>query len=187
MGWWAVGASAVITVLVWALWVLPVNRSIAAAEPAEIGGPLTTQLAEGATAGIWATGRSALLGTASCSVTGPDGREVPVQSTRDLGWEDTLWWVTARPGFVEIRWFSAAESGEHTVSCVDALGTVEGRYLVADSASGADSVGLGRFGGARYPVSSMLALGAVAGPLLAVLLVPVLGIQTLRVRRAERA
>lgn len=186
IGWIAAGIFAIITILIWALWVLPVNRSVAAASPVEIGETVSVDLDEGEQAGIWGTGRSVLLGSASCTVTAPNGDDVPLAVTRDLGWDDTLWWMTARPGYAEFRWFTAPASGVYEVACLDALETYDGTFLVADSASGSGTVGLGRSGGNRYEVSSMLAIGAVVCPLTAVLLVPVLGLQTIRVRRSER-
>lgn len=186
-GWVAAAVCALLALLIWTLWVMPVNRSIAAASPLVIGQTVAVKLSQDERAGIWGSGRSVLLGTADCSVTAPNGAAVPLESTMDLGWEDTLWWFTARQGFAEFRWFTAPESGSYGIECADALDTYEGEFLVAGSAAGSGTVGLGRGGGVSYRVSSVLAFGAVVCPLVSALLVPIMGVQTLRRRRAPRA
>lgn len=184
-GWAIAGLGAVAAVLVWTLWVIPVNRSIADAAPAGFGVPVTVHLEAGDTVGIWAKGASPALGTAECSATGPAGR-VPAKAQHGaLDWDDTLWWATARPGFSQIRAFSATAPGAYTVNCSDSLGSYGGEYLLADSADKGFLIGLERTGGADYHASSMLAFAAVGAPLLVLLLVPVMAIQTLRVRRTE--
>ncbi|WP_104089832.1 hypothetical protein [Arthrobacter sp. GMC3] len=182
-GWFVAGASVVVAVLVWVLWVMPINRSIESASPSPLGAPIVHEARSGETIGIWATGASALLGTAECTVAGPHGEPTSVYSVRDLGWADTLWWYTARPGVEQIRWFTATSSGTYTVNCADSLDTYDGEYLLADSAGGGGSLGLGRGGGVTFSIAAALAVAAVGSPLLAVMLIPIMVIQTVRVRR----
>ncbi|WP_026555637.1 hypothetical protein [Arthrobacter sp. 35W] len=186
-GWSVAGLSIVLSVLVWTLWVIPVNRSIEAAAPVTVGEPVVQELDAGETIGIWASGISASLGTVECAAIGPDGQVPTISQRRDLDWDDTLWWVTARPGFKQVRWFTATLSGSHTITCVDSLGTYGGEYLLADSANGEAVIGVGSSGGVKYPASSMLAFAAVGAPLLAVLLVPIMAVQTIRSRRSRVA
>lgn len=78
-----------------------------------------------------------------------------------LDWDDTLWWATARPGFSQIRAFSATVPGVYTVNCSDSLGCYRGEYLLADSADKGLLIGLGRTGSANYQATSVLAFAAV--------------------------
>lgn len=185
-GWAVAGASALATVLIWVSWVLPISRSIESATPAPIGSSVVYDVEKGKTVGIWTSGQSSWLGTVSCAVEGPDGGKPRVLTVRGLSWEDTLWWITPRSGFEQTRWFTAISSGNHTVTCRDSLDTYEGEYLLAKSAAGSGQLGLGRSGGASYAKSEILAMSAVFAPLLAILLIPIMTIQTLRVCRSRR-
>lgn len=185
-GWAIAGASVLAAVLIWALWVLPISRSIESATPAAIGSSVVYEVEKGKTAGIWTSGRSSWLGTVSCTVEGPDGGSPGVLNVRGLSWEDTLWWMTRRSGFEQTRWFTATSSGNHTITCRDSLDTYEGEYLLAKSAAGSGDLGLGRSGGVRYAKSEILAMSAVFTPLLAIMLIPIMTIQTLRVRWSRR-
>lgn len=182
----AAGACAVMAVLIWTLWVLPVASSVKAAEPVPIGAATTVRLEPGERAGIWGLGRSAILGTAVCAVTAPDGREITPRSGPSLDWADTLWWMTPRWGFEQFSQFTASEAGDHTVQCIDALDVYEGEFLVAGDAFGGGSIGLGRGGGAGFATGSLLAFGAVTSPLIAVLIVIVIPLRRLRDRARER-
>lgn len=186
-GWFVAGGSVVVAALVWLLWVLPINHSIESATPTEIGAPIAHEAKDGAAIGIWSTGASALLGSMQCTVTGPLGDQATVRTVPVLGWDDTLWWVTARSGFKQTHWFTASGTGTHTVDCIDSLGSYGGEYLLADSTNAGGLLGMGRSGGVTFPLSSALAVAAVGAPLLAVLLTPIMAIQTVRLRRRRNS
>lgn len=186
MAFFAAAICAVTGVLIWALWVLPIVRSIESAEDVPIGQTMAVDLDSGARVGIWTSGISATLGTMDCSVIGPDGAERPQQGPSAVSWDDVLWWMTPRTGFVQSAQFTAAEAGTHLVDCRDSLDTYDGRFLVAGDSIGDGSIGLGRTGGNDYPVGSLLALGAVMCPPLAVFLPLVILLRRLITRRVPR-
>lgn len=185
-GWAVAIVCAVIGALIWALWVGPVNRSIAAAQPAEVGTTLSLDLAENQTVGIWANGISSALGTMDCEIAGPNGSAPAMVTVHGLGWEDTLWWITARSGFEQYARFTASEAGAHTVTCADSLDTYDGSFLLADDTGTNSSIGLGRLGAADFPAVEVLAFSVIVCPLVAVLLIPIMTVQTLRLRRHSR-
>mgnify|MGYP006920030396 FL=1 len=94
MAFFAAAICAVTGVLIWALWVLPIVRSIESAEDVPIGQTMAVDLDSGARVGIWTSGISATLGTMDCSVIGPDGAERPQQGPSAVSWDDVLWWMT---------------------------------------------------------------------------------------------
>lgn len=180
-GWAAAVASALATVLIWALWVLPISRSIESATPESIGSSVVYDVEKGKKVGIWTSGHSSWLGTVSCTVEGPDGGNPSVLNVRSLSWEDTLWWKTPRQSFEQTRWFTATSSGSHSIMCRDSLDTYEGEYLLGKSAAGGGQLGVGR-SGVTFAKSEILAMSAVFAPLLLILLIPIMTIQTLRAR-----
>lgn len=171
----------VVSILVWVLWVIPVNRSVAAAAPTEVGEPIVAEFDRGAHVGIWAKGLSPQLESMECSVRGPGGRAVSVLLDRELAWDDTLFWLTARAGFFSDRGFTAAAQGAHVVKCVDSLGIYDGEYLVADMVTGTGSM---RVRGVPVSIHSALSVAAVGAPLMAILLLPLMGIQSIRFTRS---
>lgn len=173
-------------ILVWTLWVMPIVRSIEAAEDAPIGTTMTVDLDAGSRVGIWTSGISATLGTMDCTVIGPDGGERPQRGASAVSWDDVLWWMTPRPGFVQSAQFTAVEAGAHLVDCRDSLDTYDGLFLVAGDSIGEGSIGLGRTGGNDFAVGTLLALGAVMSPPLAVALPLVILLRRLITRRAPK-
>lgn len=185
----AIGAAVVAAVaaaLIWLLWVVPIAQSVGQAEPQPLGAPISVSLDGGQGAGVWATGRSAWLGTAECEVHGPDGSEQATADGPSLQWEDTLWWVTPRPGFEQIVRFTASAPGTYEVRCADAVDVYDGEFLVAGDSFGAGSIGLGRGGASGFPIGSILAFCAVVLPLFSVLLPIVIVLRRLRERRRPR-
>nr|WP_201469317.1 hypothetical protein [Microbacterium hydrocarbonoxydans] len=176
-------ACAVISVLIWSLWVLPIVRSIDEARSTPTGRTVAVELAEGETVGIWASGTSAALGTMTCSVVDSGGSELPQWGGPTLGWEDVLWWMSPRHGFAQQSQITSRAAGEHLVRCEDALGTYEGEFLVAADSFGSGAIGLGRNGGSEYPIGSILVYCAVICPLLAVLIPVVILLRRLVARR----
>ncbi|WP_230108085.1 hypothetical protein [Microbacterium foliorum] len=170
MAFVAAAVCAVAAVSIWTLWVLPIVRSIDAAEDVPLGATTVVDLEEGERVGIWASGISASLGTMDCRVLGPDGEERPQRGPGAVNWDDVLWWMTPRPGFVQSSQFTAAAPGAHRVTCRDSLDMYDGRFLVAGDSIGQGSIGLGRTGGADFAQGTLLAMGAVMCPPLAVLL-----------------
>lgn len=179
-GWAAAVASALTTVLIWALWVLPISRSIES-----IGSSVVYDVEKGKKVGIWTSGHSSRLGTVSCTVEGPDGGNPSVLNVRSLSWEDTLWWKAPRQGFEQTRWFTATSSVSHSVMCRDSLDTYDGEYLLAKSATVGGQLGVKRIG-VTFAKSEILAMSAVFAPQLLILLIPIMTIQTLRVRLDRR-
>ncbi len=177
---------AVTGILIWTLWVLPIARSIEAAEDAPIGETMAVDLDAGARVGIWTSGISAALGTMDCTVIGPDGSERPQRSASAVSWDDVLWWMTPRPGFVQSAQFTVVEAGTHLVDCRDSLDTYDGRFLIAGDSIGDGSIGLGRTGGNDFAVGTLLVLGAVMCPPLAVLLPLVILLRRLITRRGAQ-
>lgn len=186
LGWVACVLSAALGLGLWLFWVLPVHASVAQAEPGPSGASVSVRLEEGQWVGIWASGPAATLGTLECAVRLAGGGEVAVERVRDLSWNDTLWWVTPRAGFESYAGFSAGAAGDYSVSCSDSIGSYEATYLLAKDPQAPGWIGLGRGGSADYRSSSVLAYGAVVAPLLAVLLLPIMGVQSLRARRQRR-
>lgn len=187
MAFVAAAICAVTGILIWTLWVLPIVRSIDAAEDVVIGETMAVELDAGSRVGVWTSGISATLGTMDCTVIGPDGGERPQRGASAVSWDDVLWWMTPRPGFVQSSQFTAAEAGTHLVDCRDSLDTYDGRFLVAGDSIGDGSIGLGRTGGNDFAVGTLLALGAVMCPPLAVLLPLVILLRRLITRRAPSA
>lgn len=176
-------------VLIWTLWVLPVASSVGDAEPLPLGQVAEVDLGEGERVGVWAGGRSAMLGTMQCTVVAPDGSELPQRRGPSLTWDDTLWWMTPRHGFEQRAQFTSIEAGVHTVTCTDALDTYDGEFLIAGDVFGSGSLGLGRNGGSDFAVGTLLAVGAVFCPMIVLLLPAVILIRRLvtRRRRTRRA
>ncbi|KAA0961436.1 hypothetical protein FQ142_11515 [Microbacterium sp. ANT_H45B] len=168
MAFVAAAVCAVAGVLIWTLWVLPIVRSVEAAEDVPLGTTAVVDLEEGERVGIWASGISASLGTMECRAVGPDHDVRPQRGPSALSWDDVLWWMTPRTGFVQSSQFTAAESGAHRVTCRDSLDTYDGRFLVAGDSIGQGSIGLGRNGGVDFAQGTLLAAGAVMCPPLAV-------------------
>ncbi len=186
LGWLACALSAALGLGLWVFWVLPVRASVADATPGPSGTSVSVRLEEGQRVGIWASGRAAMLGTLECTVRSAGGEEPAVQRVRDLSWNDTLWWVTPRAGFESYAGFGAGATGEYAVSCDDSIGGYEASYLLAKDPQAPGWIGLGRGGSADFRSSSVLAYGAVVAPLLAVLLLPIMGVQSLRARHRRR-
>ncbi|MFD6055467.1 hypothetical protein [Agromyces sp. NPDC060279] len=168
---------AVAAALIWWLWVAPIVQSVAAAESRPLGEAATVELAAGERAGVWARGIAANLGTLECRAIGPGGAESAMRSGPSLDWDDTLWWMTPKPGFVQLLQFTADRAGDYAVSCVDALDTYDAEVLVAGDAFGSGSLGLGAGGASRFPIGSVLAFGAVVFPGVAVLIPIVIGLR----------
>lgn len=181
----AAAVCAVVSVLIWTLWVLPIVRSIDAAQPAAVGRTLAVELSEGETVGIWASGRSPALGTMECGVVGPGGAELPQSGGSSLGWDDVLWWVTPRHGLAQHSQFTSTAAGEHLVRCEDSLDTYEGEFLVAGDSFGTGDIGLGRTGGSDYSIGAILVFCAVLCPPLAVLIPVVIIVRRLVARRVR--
>lgn len=173
--------------LIWWLWVAPVVQSVAAAEPHRLGEPIAVQLSAGERAGVWASGIAANLGTVECRASGPGGGDLTLRSGPSLDWDDTLWWMTPKPGFAQVLQFTAERAGVHTVSCRDALDTYDAEVLVAGDAFGSGGLGLGAGGASRFPIGSVLAFGAVVFPGVAVLIPIVIALRRASSRRRERA
>jgi hypothetical protein len=170
-------------VLIWTLWVTPIASSVGGADAVPIGRSVKIELSAGERVGVWGSGISAAFGTMECTVTAPDGIELPQRAGPSLSWDDTLWWMTPKRGFEQRTQFAAIDAGLHTVTCIDSLDTYEGEFLLAGDAFGNGSVGLGRNGGSDYAVGTLLALGAVFCPPMAVLLPVVIMIRRLATRR----
>lgn len=184
-GWFTLLAAAIAGILVWLFWVLPVTRSVESAIPAELGTVLVQELSAQQTVGIWSTRQAATFGTARCTVAGPHGAAIALRASHDIGWDDTLWWMTAQPGFRPTHSFRAQDAGTYTVTCSDVLATYGGEYLLAQSTQGGRLLGVGRGGGASYPFGSVLAITAVGAPLLVIMLTPIMIVQTIRTRRRQ--
>ncbi|WP_217183435.1 hypothetical protein [Streptomyces sp. AC495_CC817] len=181
----AAAVCAVAAVLIWVLWALPVARSVGEAEPAAIGDTITVELAEGP-AGIWGSGRSPLLGTMECTVTGPSGERLAQSGPPSLTWDDTLWWLTPRPGFEQVTRFTAPAAGVYDVACTDALDTYDGSFLVAGDTFGTGTIGLGRTGSSDFAVGTVLAFSAVVLPLFAALVPLIILVRRFVERRRRR-
>lgn len=175
---------ALIGILIWMLWVLPIVRSVASADPVPLGRTTAVDLEAGDRVGIWADGMSPMLGTMDCIVTAPDGSDRPQRGASPLSWDDLLWWMTPRDGFEQTAQFRAAESGSHLVRCEDSLDTYDGRFLVAGDSIGDGDVGLGRTGGNDFAMGTLLAFGAVVCPPVAVLVPLVILVRRLLTRRS---
>lgn len=180
------GVSAVVSVLIWTLWVFPIVRTVEVAEPVAIGSSTSIELATGETVGIWASGRSATFGTLECTVTAPDGGEVPQARGASLGWEDLLWWMTPRRGFEQRSQVTAIQAGAHLVRCVDSLDTYDGDFLVAGDSFGTGDIGLGRTGSNDFSIGAVLVFCAVLCPPLAVLIPLVILLRRLVTRPGAR-
>ncbi|MEU4016397.1 hypothetical protein AB0E56_14145 [Microbacterium sp. NPDC028030] len=176
--------------LIWLLWVLPVAASVGDAHPEPLGSTVSVDLDAGERVGIWGSGISTMLGAMKCTATGPDAAEAPQYGGPSLSWDDTLWWMTPKPGFEQSTQFTSAEAGTYTVICVDSLETYDGEFLVAGDAFGRGSLGLGRTGGSDFAVGTLLAFGAVFCPVIVVLLPAVILIRRLvtraRLSRTQR-
>lgn len=169
---------------IWGLWVLPVNASVRDAEPHSIGTPIAVTLTAGDRAGIWTNSLAADLEVLECEVRDSAGSEVAIRRAPALDWDDTLWWVNSRPGFAQVRAFTAERDGEYSVGCRDQTGWYEGEVLVAADSFGAGSVGLGRFGSNDFAKGTILSFCAVVCPLLSGLLALMAGFSWLSRRRA---
>lgn len=169
--------------LIWVLWVLPISRSVADAEPAPIGSVVEVDLDSGQRIGIWGTGRAIWLGSVECDVRAPDGSEVPTHGGPSLRWDDTLWWMTPRDGFEQFAVVTAVDSGVHTVRCRDSVETYDGEFLTAGDTFGGGDIGLGRTGSNDVAIGTIFAFSAVVLPLFCVLLVIVIAVRRLRDRR----
>ncbi|MGH3691549.1 MAG: hypothetical protein ACRDT7_15465 [Microbacterium sp.] len=174
---------AVAGALIWILWVAPIASSVADADAVPIGGSVKLDLAAGERVGVWGSGISAAFGTMECTVTAPDGTELPQRGGPSLSWDDTLWWMTPKRGFEQRAQFTSVDAGLHTVTCVDSLDTYDGEFLLAGDAFGTGSVGLGRSGGSDFAVGTLLAFGAVFCLPVAVALPVVISIRRLAARR----
>lgn len=183
----AAAICAAASVLIWLMWVMPIVRSIDEAEPAMIGRTISVELAAGETAGIWASGRSAMLGTVACAVTGPDGSDLEQRGGSALSWNDVLWWMTPRPGFEQRSQFTAVDAGPHLVRCDDSLDTYDGDYLVAGDSFGVGDIGLGRTGASDFGIGEILVFCAVLCPPLAVLIPLVILLRRIVTRRTARS
>lgn len=176
-----VGAS----LLIWLLWVVPVSRSVAEAEPVPLGDTLELP-AEGVT-GVWASGTAALLGLVECRAETADGGALAVWSVPSPGWDDTLWWMTSGEGVSPVKSVADAGGAVASVRCSSRIDTYDGEFLVAgDVSAGGGGIGLGRMGNVDYPTGTVLALAAVSLPLFAVAMTIVLLVQGLRNHRRAR-
>lgn len=169
---------------IWALWVLPVNASVREAKPHPIGAPLGVELAAGERVGIWSNSVAAELEVLECEVTSPEGADIAMRRAPALNWEDTLWWLTSRPGFTQIRAFEAEREGRYSVVCHDQTGWYDGEMLIASDSFGGGSVGLGRLGSNDFATGTILAFCAVVCPLLAGLLLAMAGFSAFSRRRS---
>ena len=172
--------------LIWVLWVLPVVASVDRADPRPLGDAIVVELGVDERAGVWSQGVSASLGTLDCVVTGPDGASVAQRGAPALDWSSTLWWMTPKPGFVQTSQFTASAAGAYEVRCADSLDIYDGAFLIAGDSFGGGSIGLGRGGGADYPVGTMLSFGAVFLPPFAVAVSIIVLIRVAVSRRALR-
>ncbi|RYF67776.1 MAG: hypothetical protein EOO29_36325 [Comamonadaceae bacterium] len=180
--WCLVVACALGAVLVWRLWAVPIARSVAHAQPAALGESVRIALPPGEVAGVWASGISALLGTIRCTAD-VGGQPVALRRGPSLDWQDTLWWFTPREGFVQhLRLTGPHDGAVIDLHCRDSLDRYGGEFLIA-----ADSFGTARITRADVPTGSALAVAAVGLPLFAVVLTPILAVQTIRRRRARSA
>lgn len=170
-------------VLIWVLWVFPVVASVDAADTHPMGERALVELDAGERVGVWGRGISANLGTMACTVTAPEGDGVATSSGPSLDWSDTLWWMTPKWGFEQSAQFTAADTGAYRVSCADSLDTYDGEFLIAGDSFGGGSIGLGRNGGSDYAIGSLLAFGAVFCPLVAVMLLVIVGVRLAVTRR----
>ncbi|MDY0830124.1 hypothetical protein SK224_13405 [Microbacterium sp. BG28] len=183
--WALVGVCVVASGLIWALWVVPVSQSVAAARPTPLGQTMELP-AEGVT-GVWASGTAALLGLVECRAETADGSSLRTWSAPSPGWEDTLWWMTPRTGFSPARSIADAGGAAASVTCSSQLDAYDGQFLLAgDVTAAGGGVGLGRMGNIDYPTGTLLALGAVGLPLFAFLMTIVLLVQGLRTRLSGR-
>lgn len=177
---WAALVSAIIGALLWGLWVLPIAASVREAEPVTTGE--SVQVAAGSdVVGIWAYGRSAILGTLVCAV---DGEQAQAWKGPSLTWDDVLWWVPGRMGFVQELQVRLDPDTAHEVTCTDALGTYEAEYVVARDTFGSTNIGLGRSGSADFALGTILPVGAVMAPAFT-LMFPLIAL-TNAVRRRRR-
>lgn len=185
MLWALVGVCVVASALIWALWVVPVSQSVAAARPTPLGEAAELP-AEGVT-GVWASGTAALLGLVECRAETADGISLRTWSAPSPGWEDTLWWMTPRTGFSPVRSIADAGGPAASVTCSSRIDSYDGEFLLAgDVTAGGGGVGLGRMGNVDYPTGTLLALGAVGLPLFSFFMTIVLLVQGLRARRFDR-
>lgn len=168
---------------IWGLWVLPVNASVREAKPHPIGAPVEVKLAAGERAGIWSNSMAADLEVLECEATDPEGADVAMRRAPALNWEDTLWWVTSRQGFTQVRGFEAELEGRYSVVCRDQTGWYDGEMLIVSDSFGGGSVGLGRLGSNGFAAGTILAFCAVVCPLLAGLLVVMAGFSAFSRRR----
>ncbi|MFK4730582.1 hypothetical protein ROT00_12905 [Agromyces mediolanus] len=182
----AAAVCAVAAALIWWLWVAPIVQSVAAADSRPLGEAVTVELAAGEHAGVWARGIAANLGTVECRATGPGGGALAMRTGPSLDWDDTLWWMTPKPGFVQVLRFTADDAGSYAVSCRDSLETYDAEVLVAGDAFGSGVLGLGAGGASRFPIGSVLAFGAVVLPAVAVLIPVVILLRRAGTRVRER-
>lgn len=187
IAFFAAAIFAVGSLLIWTLWVLPIVRSVEAAQPVGIGSSTSIELADGQTVGIWARGRAATFGTMECAVTAPDGTAVPQVGGSSLSWDDVLWWMTPRPGFEQRSQFTAVDAGTHLVRCEDSLDTYDGSFLVAGDSFGAGDIGLGRTGSSDFSIGAVLVFCSVLLPPLAVMIPIVILLRRLLTRAGARS
>ncbi|MDQ1204520.1 hypothetical protein [Microbacterium sp. SORGH_AS_0862] len=183
--WTLVGVCVVASALIWALWVVPVSQSVAAAQPVPLGQRVELPT-EGVT-GVWASGAAPLLGLVECRAETADGSSLGTWSVPSPGWDDTLWWMTHGGGFSPVLSIADAGGAAASVTCTSRIDTYDGEFLLAgDVTAGGGGVGLGRMGNVDYRTGTLLALGAVGLPLFALLMTIVLLVQGVRSRRAAR-
>ncbi|PXA67133.1 hypothetical protein [Cryobacterium arcticum] len=185
MLWWLAGACLAGSSVIWALWVVPVSASVAEARPTALGESIDLSGTDGS--GVWATGSAALLGLVQCRAETVDGRTLATRAVPSPGWDDTLWWMTPRESYTPLFSVEDSDGVAASITCASRLADYEGDFLVADDVSGGGSaVGLGRGGNIDYPVGTLLALGAVMGPLFGVALTVTLILQGVRSRLRRR-
>ncbi|PVE92263.1 hypothetical protein [Microbacterium sp. TPD7012] len=172
--------------LIWMLWVLPIVASVDRAEPHPLGDAIVVDLDADERAGIWAQGISANLGSLECVVVAPGGEPVAQRGAPALDWSSTLWWMTPKPGFEQTAQFTAPAAGPYEVRCADSLDIYDGAFLIAGDSFGGGSIGLGRGGGADYPIGTMLSFGAVFLPPFAVAVTIIVLIRVAASRRTRR-
>ena len=122
---------------------------------------------------MWALGPAATLGLVDCVSDGG------MAAGPSLDWEDTLWWMTPREGFSEVR----RVSGATYLRCESTMGEYDGEYLVARDVFGSRQVWIGRMGERS---GTVLAVGAVGLPLFSIFLTPILVVQSIRRSRRQR-
>ncbi|MDQ1128556.1 hypothetical protein [Microbacterium sp. SORGH_AS_0888] len=187
--WCLIPVCLIATVLIWLLWVLPVAASIQRSTPQSLGSTSQVTASAGERVGVWASGAAASFGLLRCEATDADGAVLDVRRGRSLGWDDTLWWMTPRPGFEQVFQVESSRAGVIAVTCVSAIDTYDAEFLVAGDTFMNGSIGLGRTGSVGFDIGSVLAITAVGFPLFAIVLIPVLvfGPLGLRSHRRRRA